>query len=139
MFCRIKIKEPQHGVVNKSRTYSSSSLLKSLKYSILPQHVVGRIQKGGCSIGIWGCISGQGAGVHQLYTGRLNQHGYRDILDNTLQASRELFGADELWTFQQDNAPCHTARSIVEYMEEINMQVLPWAASSPDLNPIENL
>ena len=73
------------------------------------------------------------------YTGRLNQHGYRDILDNTLQACRELFGADELWTFQQDSAPCHTARSIVEYMEEINMQVLPWPASSPDLNPIENL
>ncbi len=45
-------------------------------------------------------ISGQGAGVHQLYTGRLNQHGYRDILDNTLQASRELFGVDELWTFK---------------------------------------
>jgi hypothetical protein len=50
-----------------------------------------------------------------------------------------LFGADELWTFQQDNAHCHIARSIVEYMEEINMQVLPWPASSPDLNLIENL
>jgi hypothetical protein len=33
--------------------------------------------------------------------------------------------ADELWTLQQDNAPWHTTRSIVEYMEEINMQVLP--------------
>jgi hypothetical protein len=56
-----------------------------------------------------------------------------------LQASRDLFQADEAWTFQQDNAPCHTAHSIVEYMKEIDMKVLPWPASSPDLNPIENL
>jgi hypothetical protein len=101
--------------------------------------MVGRVQKGGGSVGIWGCISGKGAGCHQIYTGRLDQYGYRDILDNTLQASRDLFEADEAWTFQQDNAPCHTARTITEYMAEINMDVLPWPANSPDLNPIENL
>ncbi len=86
----------------------------------LPRHIMGRVQKGGGSVGIWGCISGKGAGCHQIYTGRLDQYGYRDILDNTLQASRDLFEADETWTFQQDNAPCHTARTITEYMAEIN-------------------
>ncbi len=59
------------------------------------------------------------------YTGRLDQYGYRDILDNTLQKSRDLFKADGAWKFQQDNAPSHTARKITEYMTDIEINVLP--------------
>ena len=41
--------------------------------------------------------------------------------------------------FQQDNAPCHTARSIKVWMEDHQIKTLSWPAQSPDLNPIENL
>lgn len=41
--------------------------------------------------------------------------------------------------FQQDNAPIHTARSTITWLEERNIEILPWPALSPDLNPIENL
>ena len=41
--------------------------------------------------------------------------------------------------FMQDNAPCHKATSILEFLEENNVPVMQWPPQSPDLNPIENL
>jgi transposase len=41
--------------------------------------------------------------------------------------------------FMQDNARIHTARVVVEFMEEHGITVLDWPPYSPDLNPIEHL
>ena len=38
-----------------------------------------------------------------------------------------------------DNAPCHTAKRVKQYLTEENIKVMNWPAHSPDLNPIENL
>ncbi|GFS18804.1 transposable element tcb1 transposase [Elysia marginata] len=38
--------------------------------------------------------------------------------------------------FQQDNARAHTARYTQQFLKQSNVQVLPWPALSPDLNPI---
>lgn len=43
------------------------------------------------------------------------------------------------WIFQQDNDPKHTARVVTRYLDRQNVRRLPWAAQSPDLNPIEHL
>lgn len=37
----------------------------------------------------------------------------------------------------QDNASCHCATSIMEYLEEVGWQLLPCPAMSLDFNPIE--
>ena len=37
-----------------------------------------------------------------------------------------------------DNAPCHTAKRVKQYLTEENIKVMNWTAHSPDLNPIEN-
>ncbi|XP_067283148.1 alpha-N-acetylgalactosaminide alpha-2,6-sialyltransferase 2 [Pseudorasbora parva] len=50
-----------------------------------------------------------------------------------------MFPKSEDWFFQQDNAPCHTSRSIKVWMEDHQIKTLSWPAQSPDLNPIENL
>lgn len=43
------------------------------------------------------------------------------------------------YIFQQDNAPCHSARATMKYLDSMAVEVLPWPSKSPDLNPIENL
>ena len=40
--------------------------------------------------------------------------------------------------FQQDNARAHSARVTMDFFNQNGVQVLPWPAFSPDLNPIEH-
>ena len=42
-------------------------------------------------------------------------------------------------TFQQDNARPHTARITQAFLQQQNIDVLPWPSKSPDLNPIEHI
>ena len=41
--------------------------------------------------------------------------------------------------FMQDNAPIHTARATLKWLEDNNVVVIEWPPYSPDLNPIEHL
>ncbi|KAI5152133.1 hypothetical protein ENBRE01_2592 [Enteropsectra breve] len=41
--------------------------------------------------------------------------------------------------FQQDGASCQTSKLTKGYMEEMGIELLTWAAQSPDLNPIEHV
>ena len=42
-------------------------------------------------------------------------------------------------TLQHDNATSHTARSVRDFLQDINVSVLPWPAKSPQLYPIEHV
>ena len=41
--------------------------------------------------------------------------------------------------FMQDNALCHTARSVKTFLSGEDVIVMEWHAQSPDMNPIENV
>ena len=43
------------------------------------------------------------------------------------------------WTYQQDGARCHTSYRSIQFFNEHDIPLLPWAANSPDMNPIENI
>ena len=69
--------------------------------------------------------------------GNLNAVKYRD--DILAPHVVPFLQANPNTTFQQDNATCHTARVTRAFLNANNVNVLPWPAKSPDMNPIEHL
>jgi hypothetical protein len=105
-----------------------------------PNYITGRVQKGGGSVGIWGCFSANGTGCCYIYRNRLDAEGYLNILEDSLIPSIDLLIDDkDFFMFQQDNAPCHKAKKVLKWFEERQISLLEWPARSPDLNPIENI
>ncbi|KAJ8389099.1 hypothetical protein AAFF_G00123050 [Aldrovandia affinis] len=104
-----------------------------------PQCLAPTVKFGGGSVMIWGCFTKAGIGQICLCEGRMNQTTYKVILEeNLLPSALKMFPKSEDWFFQQDNAPCHTARSIKVWMEDHQIKTLSWPAqSSPDLNPMK--
>ena len=93
---------------------------------------------GGGSVMMWAAISNDRKTDLVHVPGNLTAVRYRDeILQpdimHVIDRQRELF--------QQDNARPHTARVTMQmdYLEQNNINVLPWPSKSLDLNPIEHL
>lgn len=88
---------------------------------------------------VWGAISVHGTSRLKIVDGMMNQYKYIEVLENQLlPQTREWFG-DTPWIFQQDSAPCHTARYVKTWCEQNGVELLSWPGNSPDMNPIESL
>ena len=70
--------------------------------------------------------------------GRMNASRYGQLVKNTVSPfMKKTMGRKSI--FKQDNAPIHTAKSILKIFKNLKMKVLDWLAQSPDLNPIKNI
>ena len=80
----------------------------------------------------------QGLGYESGSKGNMNVK-YREILDeNLLQSAQDLRLGQRL-TFQQDNDPKHTAKTMQGCLRNKSLNVIEWPSQSPYLNPIEHL
>ena len=105
-----------------------------------PQCIVPTVKHGGASLMVWGCMSGRGVGQLYLCVDTMRQDQYIRVLRNQmLPSAGTLYGEGQAFVFQQDNAPCHKARRVCDYLEHSGVEVLDWPAQSPNLNPIEHL
>lgn len=105
-----------------------------------PACIIPTVKHGGGSLMVWGCMSGHGVGQLYRCTGTMNQHQYIEVLENhMLPSARNIAGLRNRFVFQHDNAPCHKAMRVGEYLATHNVRVLDWPPQSPDLNPIEHL
>jgi hypothetical protein len=106
-----------------------------------PRFVQGRFQKGGGSLLIWGAISVHGPGPLLFIEGSINGETYAEIVQQTIAPYLfQLLGDhDHVFKFADDNAPPHRSHKAQKAFERFNIQRVWWPASSPDLNPIENL
>jgi Transposase/DDE superfamily endonuclease len=91
--------------------------------------IIQRTKQGSGSICIWACMSYDGVLFFKLFSGRLNSVDYKDILENYMIPAIDLLGDKEHRIFQQDNAPCHTAKIIQEFFKENDIKVLAWSRS----------
>ena len=66
----------------------------------------------------------------------MNNQKYLEVLKDKLPIFMEVHICQ---IFQQDSAPCHTARIVKQWFVETGVQLLDWLGNLPDLNPIENL
>ena len=73
--------------------------------------------------------------------GRINSQRYiEEILEYHLIPFLEDFEEENGdFLFQQDNTPIHTSARTQNFMEESEINLIPWPGQSPDLNPIEHL
>ena len=87
---------------------------------------------------VWAAIGKRGKMRIVFLDGKVTAAKYVEMLDGERldEEGRRICG--DSFIFQQDNAPINTAKLTSEYLTAMGINVLPWPARSPDMNPIEN-
>ena len=65
--------------------------------------------------------------------GKMNGAKYRKILDENLLQSTQDFRLGRRFTFQQDNDPKHTAKTMHEWLWDESLNVLEWLSLSGEV------
>jgi hypothetical protein len=87
----------------------------------------------------WSCITAAGPGSLIPVTGTVTAVKYIDILQQHLIPHCSVWYPDGNFIYQQDNAPCHKASTVQQFLMNNDIRTLDWPPYSPDLNCIENL
>lgn len=95
--------------------------------------------KGSKGIMVWGCFTKDKLGPLVVVEGTITGRAYINLLEENLLPFIQDLDDDITYTFQDDNAPVHRAKAVIDWKEENLITSLPWPAQSPDLNPIEHL
>jgi len=91
------------------------------------------------SVMVWGVFSSRGRTPLVRVEGSMNAASYSILLEDTVVHFFYVhFGSPEKGLFQEDLAPCHTAKAWKATKEALGMEVLLWVGQSPDMNTIEN-
>ena len=88
-------------------------------------------EHGGGSIILWGCFSLAGTGRLVRIEAKMNGAKYREILDENPQSAQDL-RLGRRFTFQQDNDPKHTAKTMQEWLRDMSLNVLERRSQSSD-------
>ena len=77
-----------------------------------PRYTLKTVKHGGGKVIVWGSSSWCGVGPLHRIQGTMDQHMYKEILENVmLPYAKENLPL--VWKFQQDNDPKHTAKSVL--------------------------
>ena len=93
------------------------------------------VKHGGGRVMLWGCFTAAGTGRLVRIEGKINRAKYREILDENLFQSAQDLRLGRRFTFQQNNDPKHTAKTMQEWLWDRSLNVLECPSQSPDLEP----
>ena len=82
------------------------------------------VKQGGGSIMLWGCFSAVGTRRLVRIKGKMNGAKYREIIDENLLQSAQALRLGQRFTFQQDNDPKHTAKTMQEWLRDKSLNAL---------------
>jgi len=90
---------------------------------------------------IWGAISKFGKSpIYFIDSGETeDQNLYIKILETTLIPWAASSFPDNFYIFYQDNAPCHRAKNVLDWMNSHIPHIADVPPNSPDFNPIEHI
>ena len=88
---------------------------------------------------VWGAISVHGPSRLHIVEGTMNGAKYISMLNSRLLPQIRNWFEQESCIFQQDSAPCHTAKAVYAWFKTNKIKVLKWPGNSPDMNPIESM
>lgn len=105
-----------------------------------PNCIIERNTWGGGSIHVWGGITLTGRTPLVIFDRNVNANVYvNNILQPVAVPFMRRHFAPGNGILQQDNAPPHTANATRRFLNQSNIDVLPWPALSPDMSPIEHI
>ena len=92
----------------------------------------------GPSVMVWGAIHHEGRSELVMVDGAMSRHRYIQFMRNEmLPWATGVCGHN--FVYIQDNAPLHTARDTVAFLDQQDVKVMYWPARSPAMNPIEHV
>ena len=97
-----------------------------------PKYVVPTV-KHAPSVMVWGAFSAQGRAGLAFLNEPMNSERYIWVLDEHLLTFMDINGCT---VSQHDGAPCHASRRVKTWLQEKDINVLPWPGNSPGLNII---
>ena len=106
-----------------------------------PFNFTPRVQGGGGSVSIRGCMSGGARGPLVMYSGNLNSRAYIQLIEEALSMfiDNTFDSSNKQWQFMQDSASPHRSAYSIKWFKNHKIPLLKWPSTSSDLNPIENL
>ena len=88
---------------------------------------------------VWGAISVHGPSRLHIVEETMNGAKHISMLNSRLLPQIRNWFEQEPCIFQQDSAPCHTAKAVYAWFKTNKIKVLKWPGNSPDMNPIESM
>ena len=96
------------------------------------------IKFGGGSVMVFSMISEAGTGPLVRLHSKINTTVYKEILKKHVVPNFRT-AINQPAVLMQDNALCHTAKSVKTFLSEEDVTVIKWPAQTSDMNPIENV
>ncbi len=124
------------GLMNLNSLFMSEGNQALLITCIIPSQRWSMVVAASCSGGGGGSVAGTGEVIRE--DGKLNAAKYREILNENLVQSTQNLRLGWKFTFQHDNHPPHTAKTMQEWLRD-SMNVLEWPSQSWDLEPIRQI